>query len=175
MTTLNWDVEDGARETVGRLRSEWAAMLGRYPWSHFVTLTVEEERSRDILERMVRAYLSRLESFMGKRWWWAYAVEGGNCVRPHVHLLLGGLDQEKRERVKAAWGRGLAEVALAPTRPNAAAYLVKALGLDYEHIDVSPGIDAQVRRWRQRERHRAQKRANEGKQASPRSPRGDGD
>lgn len=150
------------RREVQALREEWVGLLKRYPWSHFVTLTLETERSRDVVERMVLEYIVRLEARLGQRWWWAYAVEGGNSIRPHAHLLLGGLSRSAvtEAKLREAWGRrGLIEVVDAADRANAEPYLVKALERDYEHIDVGAGIEASVRRWHQLERHRARVRA----------------
>lgn len=76
---MNWWVDwmnDGEvmreRREVQSLREEWAGLLRRYPWSHFVTLTLETERSRDVVERMVLEYIVRLEATFKQRWWWAW-------------------------------------------------------------------------------------------------------
>lgn len=151
------------RAIVTSLRLAWADLLRRYPWTHFVTLTVANEVNADVLERMVREYVERLEAMAGKRWWWAYAVEGGSSIRSHVHILMGGLPQSKavEQRITQAWGRrGRVDVVDAADRPNAEGYLVKALALDYDHIDVAPGLPAKVGSWQQRRRQgtRSQRR-----------------
>lgn len=140
-----------------KLREEWTKFLRRYRWTFFLTLTTKKDYAPDSLNRLLLEFLADLEGILGKRWWWAYAQEGGEQRRCHAHLLIGGVPVQQRAKIEAAWRHGRTECTDAKDRANAEAYLTKCIELAADTIDIDPEINRKLQSWCDRAKNHAQK------------------
>ncbi len=147
-----------ALHSAGTSRSQYrlalAEWIGRFPWTHFVTLTWDPSRQRHpstLLRRMPRATHVGMcvlaKKCAGRDWWkctppviqYFGVVEKNRAGEPHFHLavILRAPLADANNRAFQAWWRrrhGLCHVRPVPDIPHLASYLAKAAGPTEEFL-----------------------------------------
>jgi hypothetical protein len=136
----------------------WTQFLSRYAWSHFLTLTVESEASASSIAAMGIAYIRRLRQSLKPDFWFFWTVEVGDAgdKRPHIHMLIGGLDETHLLPLAASWHAGVSTVAPFDRGAAGIAYVVKELGApEGREWGIDPRTENKERRWKRRCRRAA--------------------
>ena len=110
------------------LRQAWVDLLDRYEWSWFATLTFRDlpktytaiNRTKKWLKAIKKAEHRPLSYFMCMEW---TRIQN----RPHAHLLMGGLEDIRRDKWWSTWWTwyGAARILPYDSRLGAGYYLTK--------------------------------------------------
>lgn len=113
---------------VNPLRLAWVDLLNRYEWSWFTTLTFRDlpktytaiNRTKKWLKAIKKAERRPLSYFMCMEW---TRIQN----RPHTHLLMGGLEDIRRDKWWSTWYTWYGRARILPydSRLGAGYYLTK--------------------------------------------------
>lgn len=130
----------GSATQVGtQLKAAWGAHLGRYPWTHFATLTFSQESVQDYARRQFLSFVRRVERDAGPTYWF-YGTEFGKLGRMHLHALLGRTELMTRDELQEHWPCGFSRFLPYDSQLGAAHYVSKYITKDLADYDVSPGF-----------------------------------
>ena len=105
------------------LRQAWADYLRRFVWDYVVTLTFDRRCGRAGALAHTRRWIQRTPK--QRRGHAFLVIERGAHGLWHSHLLIGGVGELTRPRLKREWGRGFVHVQAYDRERGVAFYLAK--------------------------------------------------
>lgn len=126
------------------LHPAWEELLGRYEWSHFVSLTDRNGGTVNGLKRAFEQRFIRRLAFRARNRIPYFVVIETNNTLPHVHALLGGTAHVSNEDVRGCWDRGWTAASRYDCKRGAARYLTKDIVKGDAEFDFSSRLPRYV-------------------------------